>query len=279
MKRLNVKLAVWLVVIVLVSVTGVHFLHGYQVGRNAKYLKVQAEAAQKRGELKEAISLYNQYLKHRDDADAYSILSELVLEYANAPDATPKIRQVAYLNLSEGVRRHPERSDIRRRLIELTMQPHVGAYAEALEHIKYLMADQGEKGPDLDLKMARCYIASGDEDKALKKLYELVGYDEESRQFVPEKATAPHEVEAFELLQALLLRKSDSKLAAEVLSNLVALNPDSARAHLARCASSSCRPSGCGKGERKTSSSRPIRSARGRLNLTAPWSWGRTTAT
>ena len=231
MKRLNVKLAVWLVAIGLFSLVGVHFLHAYQVGRNAEYLKVQAEAAHKRGDTKESISLYNQYLKHRDDPQAYSVLSEMLLEYATAPDATRKTRYLAYTNLSEAVRRHGELNDVRRRLIDLTMQ--IGVWAEALEQIKYLN-EQGEKGTDLDLKMVRCYIATREEDKALKKLYELVGYDEATATFVPEKATAPHEVEAFEYLQALLLRKNEPKLASEVLAQAVAMNPDSARAHLAR---------------------------------------------
>ena len=229
MKRLNVKLAVWLVAIGLFSLVGVHFLHAYQVGRNAEYLKVQAEAAHKRGDTKESISLYNQYLKHRDDPQAYSVLSEMLLEYATAPDATRKTRYLAYTNLSEAVRRHGELNDVRRRLIDLTMQ--IGVWAEALEQIKYLN-EQGEKGTDLDLKMVRCYIATREEDKALKKLYELVGYDEATATFVPEKATAPHEVEAFEYLQALLLRKNEPKLASEVLAQAVAMNPDSARAHL-----------------------------------------------
>jgi len=229
MKRLNIKLAVWLVAITLFSVVGVHFLHGYQVSRNAEYLKVEAEAARKRGDLKEAISQYNQYLKHRDDAEGYSVLSEIVVEYANQPDSSPKTRQVAYNNLSEAIRRHPERNDIRRRLIEFTMR--VGAFPEALEHIKYLN-DQGEKDADLDLKMARCYIASGEEDNALKLLYQLVGYDPPSGTFLAEKATAPHEVDAFEFLAQVLARKGDGKLANQVLENLVTLNPDSARAHL-----------------------------------------------
>ena len=201
MKRLNVKLAVSLVVIALFSVVGVHFLHAYQVGRNAEYLKVQAEAARKRGDLKEAISQYNQYLKHRDDAEGYSVLSEMVLEYASEPGTDRKAGTVAYNMLSEAVRRHPERNDVRRRLIDFTMR--VGLFAEALEHIKYL-TDQGEKDADLDLKMARCYLLSSDEDNALKKLYQLVGYDAASGQFVVEKATAPHEVEAFELLSQIL---------------------------------------------------------------------------
>ena len=71
MRRLNVKLTLWLVGIALVSVVGVHFLHAYQLERNADFLKVQAEKANNSGQVKEAIKQYNQYLKYRDDEQGY----------------------------------------------------------------------------------------------------------------------------------------------------------------------------------------------------------------
>ena len=54
---------------------GVHFLHAYQVKRNAEFLKVQAEQAQKDGDIKKAISQYNQFLRYRDDRDGYKALA------------------------------------------------------------------------------------------------------------------------------------------------------------------------------------------------------------
>ena len=47
MRRLNVKLLVWLVFGTLVLVVGVHFLHAYQIDRNADTLLKQGELADK----------------------------------------------------------------------------------------------------------------------------------------------------------------------------------------------------------------------------------------
>ena len=201
MKRLNVKLALWLVGITIFSVVGVHFLHGYQIGRNAEYLKLQAERAEKDGEVKEAIKLYNQYLKHRDDEEGYSVLAKLVYEDATEPKATRQTQLCAYNNLAEAVRRHPELKDVTRRMIDFTM--HVGSFQDAIENIKRLK-EQGEKSVDLDLKLARCYYQSREEDLALKTLYQIVGYDPTTEQFSGESAPGAHEVDAYELLSAIL---------------------------------------------------------------------------
>ena len=85
MKRLNVKLALWLVGITLVLVVGVHLLHGYQLDRNADFLRLQAVSAVEDGKSEDAINYYNQFLKYRDDPEGYSALAELVVETRRTP--------------------------------------------------------------------------------------------------------------------------------------------------------------------------------------------------
>ena len=197
MKRLNVKLTLWLVGITLVLVVGVHFLHGYQIERNADFLRVQAEKAREAGNSREAIKQYNQYLKYRDDPEAYSALAELVVDVAQDAEATRPDRLRAYNILEEAIRRHPDLSDVRRRLIDYTML--MRRFSETLEHIKYLN-DQGETDPELEIKAAQCYLANGEDEQAIAKLCEIVGFDQKLGEFKSQPAAGAKEVDAFKLL-------------------------------------------------------------------------------
>ncbi len=232
MRRLNVKLTLWLVGITLFSVVGVHFLHGYQIDRNAEFLRIQAQAAEKNGNAKEAIKQYNQYLKYRDDPEGYSALAGLVVEIAKETDATRQDKFKAYNTLEVAIRRHPDLEDVRRRLIEYTMA--LGRWDEAREHIRYLVeAGKGDTG--LEFKNALCLWRNGEENEALKILYSLVGFDETSGLFKTEPTTGAKEVEAFELLATILGLKADGRQQADaVMQQLVDLNPDFAKAHLSR---------------------------------------------
>ena len=218
----------------LCSVISVHFLHAFQFGRNADFLRLKAEAAQKDGDVQEAIKQYSQYLKYRDDPQAYSELAELVIEDVKEAHSKHQ-RQVigrAYNILEEAIRRHPELNEVRRLLVDFTMQ--IGGYSEALEHIKKL-SDEGESSPALKLKKARCHVATGEVDKSLKELSALVGFDEQTQQFEEQAPSSAHEVGAFELLAQLLYRRPGGmKPADTVIGQLVAWNEDSAAAHLAR---------------------------------------------
>src|SRR4029077_20708401 len=177
------KLSLWLAGITIFSVVGVHFLHGYQLGRNAEFLRVQAEKARESGNVREAMKQYNQYLKHRDDPEGYSALAEIVVEIANDKAATRQDRARAYNILEEAIRRHPDLDCVRRSLIDYTIQAR--RFGDALEHIQYL-TDKGKKDPELDLKIAQCYFYNGEEDIARKQLYELLGYDMQTGGFVAE---------------------------------------------------------------------------------------------
>ncbi len=232
MRRLNVKLAVWLVGITLVSVVGVHFLHGFQLERNANFLKVQAETARTNKKVEEAVKQYNQYLKYRDDPEGYAALAELVVGVAGDADATRQQKWRAYTILEEAIRRHPDLTAVRRQLIDYTMQ--MRRFSDALDHIKYL-SDSGTKDSGLELKVATCYVGNGEEDKALRKLCELIGYDEAADQFAQEPPAGASEVGAFELLSHILMRKDDNRKRADtVMTQMVTWNPDSAKAHLTR---------------------------------------------
>ncbi len=232
MKRLNVRLTLWLVGITLVLVVSVHLLHGYQLERNADFLKGRAENAVADNDSEEAIKYYNQYLKYRDDRDGYSALAELVFTTAEETGASPRDWYRAYTILEEAIRRHEDLANVRRRLIEYTMM--AGRYTDSLDHIRYLN-EHGDEDPKLEVQKAQCYFRSGEEASALKTLYGLVGYDQEAETFIDDPGPGAKEIEAFELLAGLLRRKPEgTERADEVMDRLVALNPDSAEARLTR---------------------------------------------
>ncbi len=230
MRRLNVKLTVWLSGIVLTLVVGVHLLHGFQLSRNADFLRLQAENAEKEGNVKEAIKQYNQYLKYRDDPEGYSSLAALVVGAAKDAEATRQDKIRAYNILEEAIRRHPDLEDVRRRLIDYTMA--MRRFPEALDHIQYL-SDNGIKDPALDLKAAQC-LRINDDASAIKKLNGVIGFDEQTGQFKPEPEPGAKEISAFELLAELLRNRGEGAKADEVMKQAVIYNPESATAHLAR---------------------------------------------
>ncbi|MEX2318072.1 MAG: tetratricopeptide repeat protein [Pirellulales bacterium] len=232
MRRLNVKLALWLVGITVFSVVGVHFLHGYQVDRNAEFLKVQAEQARTEGDIKEAIKQYNQYLRHRDDREGYKALAELVVEVAKEAEATRADKFRAYNILEEAIRRHPDLDDVRASLIDYTMM--MRRFDVAQEHIENLRGN-GSKDPELDYKLALCHFFNGEEEEARKNLTGMLGFDEDTGQFVAEPPATAKEIRAFGLLAQILKGKSGGDVQADaVMQQLVTWNPDSADAHLMR---------------------------------------------
>jgi len=231
MKRLNVKLALWLVGITVFSVVGAHFLHGYQVDRNAEFLKVQAEHAEKEGNLREAIKQYNQYLRHRDDREGYGALAAIVVKVAKEESATRQDKLTAYNILEEAIRRHPDLDDVRKSLVDYTMA--LRRFGDSLDHIAILRAN-GKSDPELELKAAQCKYLSGDEEQAKQDLYKLVGFDEATNAFVAEAPASAKEVDSFVLLAHLLRKSGEGTRAEEVLKQMVIWNEGSYEAHLAR---------------------------------------------
>ncbi|MEX2114430.1 MAG: tetratricopeptide repeat protein [Pirellulales bacterium] len=244
MKRLNVKLALWLTGILLVTVVGVHFLHGYQLEWNADSLKRQAQAAVEQGNTEDAIKNYDQYLKYKDDPESYSALAKMVDTRAQAPGASNRDRRRAYTILEEAIRRHPELTDVRELLIEYMLM--MARYDDGLGHISFLNSN-GTTGPKLEMQRARCQLGNRNQAEAIKTLNALVGFDEQTRQFKADPGAGGHEVEAFQMLAQLLFRSPEgAQRANEVMDQLIVYNPGSAKAYLARAQfiSATFRPDG-----------------------------------
>src|SRR5437588_12715053 len=105
-KTLNVKYLGCCLGICLVLGTGVHFLHAFQVQRNAGSLLTQARASEDKGDLSQAAEYYNRYLGFAPgDTDARARFGLLLAHERFSSSA--KIRVRALLVLDEVLRREP----------------------------------------------------------------------------------------------------------------------------------------------------------------------------
>ena len=236
MRRLNIKLLVTLIVATGVLVVSVHFLHAYQVGRNATIMLSQAEEARKKKDVKTAAARYRQYLNYKDDRQASEHYSELMADAADAPDPDFDDIRAAYGVLDATVRRHPDLDKVRERLVPLAMS--MGQIPAAKAHIETLQSRRESRGekrdPALDLRHVECLLYTGQDDKAKTILTKLTGFDEATGKCDP-KAFGAQETKAYVYLAGILRsRQSRTKLAEQVMEQLTINNPKSASAFLQR---------------------------------------------
>ena len=152
------RAAVLLIALALAGV-GVHFLHAYQVARNAGVLLDQADqarqdadkakkagnAAKAADSLAKAADYLGRYLGfHPDDAGAVAKLGLVLEEQARSPSQ----KQRAFLVLDKAVRLDPGRADVRRRLADLAVA--IGRTLDAREHLNYLLNSSCPNDPELE---------------------------------------------------------------------------------------------------------------------------------
>jgi len=242
MKQFNLRLFGVLVAIVVVFGTGIYFLHGFQVKRNAHVFldearrsKEQAEQAKAdkniekaREAYNEAFKNYGEYLKFApDDLDAleeYGLLLADLQRY-----------NLAFTNLEKLLRQAQsageDRPKVRRRLVDLAIE--LGQLSQTIQdaaersrqtarwfgvardHLEnYLLQESPDDAELLEL-LGRCQAASGEYAAAAKSFRRAID-------------SAPHLVEAYPRLAGLLrLRLSRAKEADQWMEKLVNANADS----------------------------------------------------
>jgi tetratricopeptide (TPR) repeat protein len=236
------RAAVVLVAFVILAVC-VHFLHAFQLTRNASVLLNQGEQAQKQADeaknagdhdkaaeaLGKAADYLGRYLGfHPDDADALARYGLLLNELAKSPLQKGR----AFFVLEKAVRTDPARDDVRRKLVDLAVS--IGRTLDARDHLKTLL-EASPDDPELEYQMGRCEEADGHFADA-KTDYEDSIHD------------GPRRVDAYVRLASLLRRRGDNLVAKdgkkgvnrysdpkEVMEDMVAAaGPQSAEARLAR---------------------------------------------
>jgi tetratricopeptide (TPR) repeat protein len=215
-RRLNGRFALIFFLTLIGLGVGGYFLHGYQVRRNASAFLRQAQQAEENGQLEKAAVIYDRYLNFLPrDADARVHYVLLVERLAKSRQA----RQRALFLLQEAYRKAPENPDVRRKLA--TVQVEFGRFSDARAHLDALLQDAPDDA-ELEQLRGRCGEGLGDYPDAVEFYERAVRHD-------------PSRVNSYiRLAYVLRVRLQQDKKADEVVRQMVAANPGSHEAHLAR---------------------------------------------
>ena len=231
MKRLNIKLAVWLAIGTVVLGAGVHFLHAFQVDRNAEGVFEQAQALYENGEYDEAYQFAYRYLNLRsEDLRGSKLLADIAYDAAELPSAPLKHKRRAIFDMERAVRVDSTDTGRRRKLLDYYVQH--GWITSAIDHVK-LLRDPNKLDPELELTAAKCFAYTGAYDESAQICGVLIGYDPVQKTF-SETAPGRASEEAYAILADLYReRKVGSASQADLfIEQMVAVNPESTRAHL-----------------------------------------------
>lgn len=215
-RRLNVRLLVISLAIVVGVGVVVHLVHLWQVDRNAKSLLIYARDAASRKKIDVAESIYGQYLKMAPrDYDVQEELANLISD-----NATSYRRNAEAVYLYEGLLlKSPDRPAARMRLIENLIL--LGQYDAAVRNLEILRPSASDPA-DIDHRRGWCLDADGKHAAAALAFRNAVKLD-------------PKRVASWLLLAEVLhhrLSRDEEALAA--LDEMIAANPESAAARLGR---------------------------------------------
>lgn len=215
-RRFDGKLFLTLLIAWLLFGIGIHALHAYQVRRQADNLLALAAEAEADSDRVRAIECLSRYLVHApEDTDALARCGILLAGVSPSPN----LRCRAMVLLHEVLRREPGRHDIRRRLARMAVELRLFTDArDYLEVLQQAFPDDAE----VELLLGRCDEAAGQYAKAAAWFRKAIQHD-------------PHRIEAYEALADLTRRHvHDPAKALQVLADMVARNPKSSAAYLAR---------------------------------------------
>lgn len=221
MKRLNVKLLVFLFVGVVVLTGAAFGLWVMNTSRTLDQLKIEAQRYEEEGETDKAIEYYDRYLRQvPEDSEAAGQYAILVADWAEEPGAPRSANQLAFQELERALRLDSSRDDIRRRLIKYTMARR--RIADAIQHINVLLEKYPEDG-ELFARLAQCHASQNRLDEAREAFEKSIAAD-------------PQRVDSYLAYAVMLRGKLDEvEQANALMDTMVETNPDDYRSHLARC--------------------------------------------
>jgi tetratricopeptide (TPR) repeat protein len=215
-RRFNFALLFWTLAGVTVLFTVIHLIHSRQMQHNASAITREAEKAVELHDYSKAASLYQQYLTYYpEDTDAIAQYA-LALEKSST---TLQTRLKTFLLLEQVLRRQPDRVEARKQAVEAAMD--LGRFDDAIRHLRNLLATAQPKA-SLEHKLGWCQEAVGNFEESAKSFRRAIADD-------------PAQIESYVLLSELLTRRLKRLAeAAEVIDTMVAANPKSWKAYLAR---------------------------------------------
>ena len=213
-RRLDVRFLVVLLLAAAALGGGGHFLHGYQVKRNAGYLDDRARKAEEGKDVPAALNYLSRYLAVRpDDAGARGRYGILLAKVAK----TEREKEQAFVTLERALREDPGLADVREVSAELAIA--LARYADARGHLNTLLGDRPNDERLTNL-LGLSLEASGQLAEAAELFEQAIKYDR-------------GRVEFYARLAALYRRTDQADKADQVMGRLLEANPDSIRARLA----------------------------------------------
>ena len=167
MRKLNLK---WLcgVGIGLVSLFTMAFVvHAFQISRNASAFVREAKRAQAEKRPREAIEHLRRYVKLAPDDPEGLLLFGTLLASVNRSEA-------ALLTLSQALQKWPDRMDIRRKFVEVSM--NVGRFADATDQLKDSLIPASPSDGGLLELLSDCQVGQSqyqDAEKTLEAALEM----------------------------------------------------------------------------------------------------------
>jgi tetratricopeptide (TPR) repeat protein len=229
-KRLNLRFALYLTASLLVLGTATHFLHGYQLRRNAAVLRDRAEQAERDGRLDLAADYFGRYVA-LEPGDTPTQARFALLLADEKLLKSPQARFRAMLALEKVLYSNPDRHDVRRRVVRLAMD--LRRFSDAAADIKDRLLPAFPNDAELEQLLGRCDEQTGNYQQARR------WYEDSIRH-------APSEVETYRLLAMLLRQHTQEVLRAKekpadvlaqadaVMADMVQTNERSYRAYLLR---------------------------------------------
>jgi tetratricopeptide (TPR) repeat protein len=222
MKKLNVKLLIWVAALSVLLAIGTVALHSFQTSRIARALLWQAQHAEAEEQLDVAAKFLARYLElEPGDTEERARLGRILADPKMA--TTARGYQRALFVLEQVVTREPEREDSRRLLARMAM--NLGRHSSAQEHLLILHKSHPNGGEVLDMLGRNC--------QAQKKPEEAKEWYQKALE------AAPDEIGPYERLARLLRRFPDTgkekpRDPEEVMNRAVTNNERSVAARLAR---------------------------------------------
>jgi tetratricopeptide (TPR) repeat protein len=214
-RKLNIKLVASVVGGLFVFSVGVHFLHGYQVQRNAYRLRERAEQAVNAKDDGKALTYYAQYLKLApEDVDSAQKYVEILDRRPD--DADPEDLVVRMENV---LRFKSDQHELRFRLVHNLLL--LDRTAEALANLKKLQTTWPDKAEVLHM-IGWCQEALREYPQAVQSFEEAIRIN-------------PKQIRSYALLAEVLQdRLTQPDEAHKVLDQLVQANAESHQAYLWR---------------------------------------------
>ncbi len=214
-RQVNARLLLWTIVGAIVVVVVVAIVHDAQFRRNVDVLMRRAEQALKEEQLDLAAHYLEQYLVYQPHDTAALIAYARTL---NKIADTPGLEYEAFLVMEQATRRAPHDLELHREAAQLAQQ--VTRFAEAADHFRVLL-DAAPKDAQLWQNLGWCQECQGQFDQAEASYHKSIDCD-------------PTLLESYARLGNLLLRRDRSAEALAVLDHMVAANPKSVAALMAR---------------------------------------------